>query len=273
MILRCFQRRDIEDILRLNHLYLEKDPLKKGYTLEDLNSDLKAERIELLILEENGVRGFSRVQDLREFLLVSRFWVYDEKDMALMLNDLLNYARDRGFGSIEIDVYQFHQRQIALLEQNGFGIVREWCRFRSEIEEIEGLEVSGGEKGLSSIYNICFADSYGFFVKPEDIEIANGEHATFYAFDRDRLVGFVMCDARDDTGVIKNLGVVKEYRHRGIASFLLKLALIRLKKTAKYVHACFDSENLAARKTFSKFGFKHWYSLYTYKRELAEALQ
>lgn len=270
MILRSFQRPDIEDILRLNHLYLEKDPMKKGYTIEDLNADLRAEKIELLILEDSGVKGFARVQDLREFLLVSRFWVYDTKNEARMLSNLMDYARDRGFGSIEIDVYQFHESQIALMEQNGFKRVREWCKFRCETEVImlRQLDVNKKEKG---IYNIGFTDSYGLSVKPEDVEVAAGEHATFYAFDDGKLVGFVMCDARDNIGVIKNLGVIKEYRVRGIASFLLNLALIRLEKTSKYVLASFDSENAAARKTFSKFGFRHWYSLHTYKRALNEA--
>ncbi len=272
MILRGFQRPDIEDMLRLNHLYFEKGPLKKGYTLEDLNADLRVEKIEILILEENGVKGFARVQDLRDFLLVSRFWVYDAKTEAQMLNALTGYARERNFGSVEIDVYQFHQSQIALMEKNGFKRVREWCKFRGDTDELQvkHFDMNKKEKG---VYNICFTDSYGLSVKPEDFEVAMGEHATFYAFDETKLVGFVMCDARDNVGVIKNLGVVKEYRCRGIASFLLNLALIRLKKTSKYVHASFDSENIAARKTFTKFGFRHWYSLYTYKRELAEALE
>ncbi|MBL4938593.1 GNAT family N-acetyltransferase [Clostridium sp. YIM B02515] len=78
------------------------------------------------------------------------------------------------------------------------------------------------------------------------------------AEDNDKVIGILIClPDKEKTMHIYSLGVIKEYRKKGIASALLARCINdMLKNNINEVILDVHSDNIPARNLYSKFGFK-----------------
>ena len=94
----------------------------------------------------------------------------------------------------------------------------------------------------------------------------------FLAFENNEIIGSIIVSHNGRKGWINRLAVVPEYRNRGIAGELIKIAENYLRQEGIRIYACLiENWNQASMNLFSKLGYvKHTDIFYFTKREDAD---
>jgi mycothiol synthase len=160
-----------------------------------------------------------------------------------------------------------------LYAELGFTQIRHFFRMRIDLSEAPSVPALPDGFTLRSFSNPddltalvqtrddAFRDHWGYFERPLDVMIADWQHAIEYdkLFDAElwtlaidnttgRIAGFTMCRIEDfddpEVAYVDVIGVRKEYRKRGLASFLLRRAFAEFwQRGRKGVALHVDGEN------------------------------
>jgi mycothiol synthase len=171
------------------------------------------------------------------------------------------------------------------LRDNDFSLSRYYFRMKMDLSAKQNqvsvqpgirIETFLKRKNLKEIIDCsedCFLDHWGWWRMPDNELWEDWNHRIksnpyhnpelwFLAMDGDKLVGLCLADSgiinNPDTAYIDMICVQKQYRKKGIASFLLQLTiseLIKLNKKAVALHV--DGSSLTgATRVYEKAGFQ-----------------
>ncbi len=207
-------------------------------------------------------------------------------------------ARLRGYGNglplyLRVDAYTWQEDAQALFAAAGFAPVRwheELARDLTEgaIRDVDGVRIIPYERRFDEecrrVSNAAFADHWGSTPRGAEAwahglgETGTRLDLSFLAIADDAVVGFTVnghypgdteVTGRVD-GWIGSLGVLREYRQRGIASALIERSCAAF-AAARFSHAMLgvDTDNpTGAARLYRALGFETLHTAVTYEREL-----
>jgi mycothiol synthase len=185
----------------------------------------------------------------------------------------------------------------ALLEAQGLAAVRHFWAMEIPLDEappapvlpdgitIRGMTAGEDDRPVFRVVHESFRDAWGYVERPfeeayagwrEHVE-AQPEHdptLDFLALDGDTIAGVALCLPRSwddpDKGWIGILGVLRDYRRRGIASALLRHAFGEFyRRGQKRAGLGVDSGSLTgAQRLYEQVGMHVRYQFVTYEKEL-----
>ena len=175
------------------------------------------------------------------------------------------------------------QDRIALFTRHGYRPIRYFYRMRRDLHQplpepgpIEGVEIQNWtpelDAGTLDAFNLSFRDHWGFEpITPEQWKIFFSESpifcppATFVAIADGRVVGFSACSVSEEEneqigirqGKIRDVGTLREWRKRGIASALMCHSMRVFKEMGlDYAALGVDAENPSgALPLYEQLGF------------------
>lgn len=124
-------------------------------------------------------------------------------------------------------------------------------------------------------YTNCLNQVFGQRTSEETVKQVTTEPAFdpaiwFFAFDQSRLVGFCTCTGYQREGEIEYLGVLPEYRGKGLGQALLSLGVRALAaKGYENIHLAVNVRNERALGIYKQVGFREWRRSTTYMLEFA----
>lgn len=194
-----------------------------------------------------------------------------------LLDDARHRAREIGAKVIQVNVMEENIAAQTVLSKLGFKCVRRFLEFKLDMAKLGGQEANqaaqecsrlryGEEEKLTQLQNHCFAGTWGYH--PNTVaEITYRTNLSHFSpedviltCEGDELVGYCWTEiTREREGRIYMLGVVPDYRGKGIGRRLLLAGLAHLRSKGIGVAVLtVDSENKAARSLYQSVGFEFW---------------
>ncbi len=249
--------------------FAERDGLLLGYA--DIVRELEIGRVILSGAIHPGHRG----QGLGRWLLETA----------------VEHSRKLGARVVQIPVASGVPAGEQFLRRNGFRVVRRHWRmsidkYRHRICPVPGgfelhRFVPGDEESLCALQNRAFAGSWGF--RPNtvaeiryQVNIGGGHpEGILFLSDGERQVGYCWTmahPAESGKGQIKMIGVVPEYRGRGLGRALLVAGVSYLRgRGMKEIELTVDGNNIGAIRLYRSAGFKRTGIILWYQRRLQRA--
>ena len=246
-MLRPMRDEDFDAVYDLCAAVEQKAYGRAETTVEELRTWLTAPTVNIetdvrLAFEEDELVGYVDVD--RVDAEPPRWWtdvrVRPGRDTDALVPDLLAWATERaeGGGIHRVWAPSSLDHMRAVFEQLGFERVR--SSYRMEIDlapelllaTVEGIDIrpirEGEERIAYDIHQESFRDSWEHTAEPFDewkhylVDNESFEHGLwFVAWDGDRPAGAAISRVRDGVGWIGILGVLREWRRRGIGRALL----------------------------------------------------
>lgn len=149
-----------------------------------------------------------------------------------IFNYSLPFLKEMGIKQYLLEVLQNNQSAIAVYRRMNFNVTREFDCFRQTIEQIDNLKMNVDcfieqvdTDSIRQSQNWC--DFYPSWQNSfESIERGISNLMSIGAFLNGKMVGHCVFDVH--TGDLTQIAVQNEYRRKGIASRLLKEAIVRL---------------------------------------------
>jgi mycothiol synthase len=251
---------------------------------------------DLFILWSNDVVGYIDVKpELGIGRVVLDCWVHPEHRRKGLARKLLRYATDRakelGATVVHVSIREDNTVAMKVLHQLGFSLIRRYLELELDITRVGGLRKAesdpdcrylqpGEEAKLTHLQNCAFAGSWGY--NPNAVEEINFRinSNTFSRDDivlihkKDKAIGYcwigISCEAGKPSirkGRILMLGVIPDYRLKGIGKKLVLAGLARLRSRGLQVaELTVDSENKAAYALYQSIGFEVQANTFWYEK-------
>ena len=240
---------------------------------------------DLFILWSDDIVGYIDVKpEIGIGRAVLDCWIAPEHRRKGLTTRLLSYATDRarelGAEVLHVNIKEDNTVAMKALHALGFSLIRRYLELGLDIARFGGLDKAepdpdchslqpGEEAKLTKLQNCAFAGSWGY--NPNTVEeIAFHINSNAFSTDdiiliyrKDKAIGYCWtgtgCERGKPSarkGRILMLGVVPDYRCRGIGKKLVLAGLARLRsKGSQVVELTVDSENKAACALYRSIGF------------------
>jgi mycothiol synthase len=241
---------------------------------------------DLFILWSNDIIGYIDVKpELGIGRVVLDCWVQPEHRRKGLATKLLSYATDRakelGATVVHVSIREDNTVAMKALHRLGFSLIRRYLELGLDITRVGGIGKAesdpdcrylqpGEEAKLTQLQNCAFAGSWGY--NPNTVEEINFRinSNTFSRDDivlihkKDKAIGYcwtgISCEEGKPSikkGRLLMLGVVPDYRLKGIGKKLVLAGLARLRcRGLQVAELTVDSENKAAYALYQSIGFE-----------------
>lgn len=229
--------------------------------------------------------------------VVPNCWVHPEHRRKRLATKLLwhatNRARELGAKVVHVNVAEDNVVAGRVLSKLGFSPIRRFLELRLNIADIWELDIGPAATGcrylqlneenkLTQLQNCAFADTWGY--NPNTVEEIAFQtslssfslHDIMLVHEGDKAIGYCWIGTIFERGIpsarvgrILMLGVVPDYRGRGIGKKLLLAGITRLKsKGLQVAELTVDSENEAACALYKSLGFEVQTSTLWYEKTI-----
>jgi len=224
-------------------------------------------------------------------------WVHPEHRRRGLATKLLWHAtkraRELGVKLVHVNVAENNVVAGRVLSRLGFSPVRRFLELKLNIADVCGLDIDPAATGcrclqlneknkLTQLQNCAFADTWGY--NPNTIEEITFQtslsnlslHDIMLIHEGDKAIGYCWVGTTFENGVpsarvgrILMLGVVPNYRGKGIGKKLVLAGITRLKsKGLQVAELTVDSENKAACALYKSLGFEVQTSTLWYEKTI-----
>ncbi len=214
-----------------------------------------------------------------------------ESGWRALLHAGLERAREVGADVAHFALWPPYERAGALVDE-GFDLARVYWNMTWDQERVPHVDLPDDYRVRSFTendvalftdgHNSAFADTWWFAPYTEE-QTAHRSRMANTSYDGirlllhgERLAGYcwtlLMSDGQRKQGVIGSIGLVPEYRGRGISKTILAAGLVYLRSAgADYVRLEVDGENVPAIRLYQSTGFQKAGELHWYERRLESA--
>jgi len=251
---------------------------------------------DLFILWSDHIVGYIDVKpELGIGRVVIDCWVHPEHRRKGLATKLLSHATDRakelGAKVVHANIGEDNTVAMKVLHGLGFSLIRRYLELGVDITRVSGLDKSesdpdyrhlqpGEEAKLTQLQNCTFAGSWGY--NPNTVEeITFRIHSNTFSLDdiiliykEDKAIGYcwtgTSCEEGKPSirkGRLLMLGVIPDYRFKGIGKKLVLAGLARLRsKGLEFAELTVDSENKAACALYRSICFEVQVNTFWYQK-------
>ena len=241
---------------------------------------------DLFILWSDDIVGYMDVkQELTIGRVVLDCWVHPEHRRKGLATELLSHATDRakelGAKAAHVNIKEGNMVARRVLSGLGFGLNRQFLELGLDIADVGKLDMSqvtkgcrylqlGEEDKLTQLQNRAFAGTWGY--NPNTVEEITfrvnsstcSREDIVVIYQGNNALGYCWTGVGCEEGILSMrkgrilmLGVVPDYRGKGIGKRLVLAGLARLRsKGLQIAELTVDSENKAACALYQSLGFK-----------------
>jgi mycothiol synthase len=197
-----------------------------------------------------------------------------------LFNHAMNRIKTLGVKAVHVNIRQDNAVAVKTLTKLGFRLIRHFIELQLDISHIDDLDGQlamewrylqpGQEDELTKLQNLAFTDAWGY--NPNTVETitfrinqsTGSRRDIILAYDQDRAIGCCWTGVSCEQGMpsvrkgrIHMLGVVPNYRGKGLARELMVSGLTRLRERGiRVAELTVDSENKAAYALYESLGFE-----------------